>query len=280
MTCSHAVTLACIRHPTSIPSPSVSNPTILSPCRRRKHVRSKLDILQQLFLTANLPNPQHSNSHPNRKFPFGYNTITPSAHDVYRGVNYVRMYQLLLILRSDCHQKTYALLTFSRFWCPAIRYREVWQVIDKVSMELAPPSSVQTYFLEVKESSSLIFATVNFLCSHINDGILCGIRNLTLSSTSLQFTLLTVVAVCSKLFTASQNNKYINNFKSSPFSKQRDKYFRVTFTLPFLNHFFNMKCSMTGFSRPRTVTVRLTSCRRLCFCSRGSGNGERKTHQS
>ena len=48
--------------------------------------------------------------------------------------------------------------------------------------------------------------------------------------------------------------------------------------------FFNMKCSMAmaGFSRPRTVTVRLTSCSYLylCFCCRGSGDGERKTHQS
>ena len=44
----------------------------------------------------------------------------------------------------------------------------------------------------------------------------------------------------------------------------------------------NMKCSMAGFSRPRTVTVRLTSCTYLylCFCCRGSGDGERKTHQS
>ena len=49
-----------------------------------------------------------------------------------------------------------------------------------------------------------------------------------------------------------------------------------------LYHFFNMKCSMAGFSRPRTVTVRLTSCSYLylCFCCRGSGDGERKTHQS
>ena len=46
--------------------------------------------------------------------------------------------------------------------------------------------------------------------------------------------------------------------------------------------FFNMKCSVAGFSRPRTVTVSLTSCNYLylCFCSRGSGEGERKTHQS
>ena len=46
--------------------------------------------------------------------------------------------------------------------------------------------------------------------------------------------------------------------------------------------FFNMKCSMADFSRPRTVTVRLTSCSYLylCFCCRGSGDGERKTHQS
>ena len=45
---------------------------------------------------------------------------------------------------------------------------------------------------------------------------------------------------------------------------------------------FNMKCSMAGFSRPRTVTVRLTSCSYLylCFCCRCSGDGERKTHQS
>ena len=44
----------------------------------------------------------------------------------------------------------------------------------------------------------------------------------------------------------------------------------------------NMKCSTAGFSRPRTVTVRLTSCGYLylCFCCRGSGDGERKTHQS
>ena len=47
-------------------------------------------------------------------------------------------------------------------------------------------------------------------------------------------------------------------------------------------NFFNMKCSMAGFSRPRTVTVRLTSCSYLylCFCCRGSRDGERKTHQS
>ena len=46
--------------------------------------------------------------------------------------------------------------------------------------------------------------------------------------------------------------------------------------------FVNMECSMAGFSRPRTVTVRLTSCSYLylCFCCRGSGDGERKTHQS
>ena len=44
----------------------------------------------------------------------------------------------------------------------------------------------------------------------------------------------------------------------------------------------NMKCSMAGLSRPRTVTVRLTSCSYLylCFCCRGSGDGERTTHQS
>ena len=46
--------------------------------------------------------------------------------------------------------------------------------------------------------------------------------------------------------------------------------------------FFNMKFSLADFSRPRTVTVRLTSCSYLylCFCCRGSGDGERKTHQS
>ena len=46
--------------------------------------------------------------------------------------------------------------------------------------------------------------------------------------------------------------------------------------------YINMKCSMAGFSRPRTVSVRLTSCSYLylCFCCRGSGDGERKTHQS
>ena len=70
---------------------------------------------------------------------------------------------------------------------------------------------------------------------------------------------------------------------------------------PHVLQFFNMKCSMAGFSRPRTVIVRLTSCSYLylCFCcrgsgdgngrhtnhkpvlcSRGSGEGERKTHQS
>ena len=49
-----------------------------------------------------------------------------------------------------------------------------------------------------------------------------------------------------------------------------------------VGNFFNMKCFMAGFSRPRTVTVRLTSCSYLylCFCCRGSGDGERKTHQS
>ena len=58
------------------------------------------------------------------------------------------------------------------------------------------------------------------------------------------------------------------------------------FTFPFLfsrsSLFFNMKCSMAGFSRPRIVTVRLTTCSYLylCFCCRGSGDGERKTHQS
>ena len=48
------------------------------------------------------------------------------------------------------------------------------------------------------------------------------------------------------------------------------------------NKTINMKCSMADFSRPRTVTVRLTSCSYLylCFCCRGSGDGERKTHQS
>jgi len=110
MTCSHVVTLACIRHPTSIRSPSVSNPAILSPARRYTHVRKRLDNLLQLLLTANLPNPQHSDCHPTRKFPFGYTTITPSARDVCRGVNYVRIYQLLLILRYDCHHKSYILL--------------------------------------------------------------------------------------------------------------------------------------------------------------------------
>jgi len=110
MTCSHVVTLACIRHPTSIRSPSASNPAILSPARRHIHVRNRLDNLLQLFLTANLPNPQHSDSHPTRKLPFGYITITPPARDVCRGVNYVRIYQLLLILKSDCYHKTFLLL--------------------------------------------------------------------------------------------------------------------------------------------------------------------------
>ena len=72
-----------------------------------------------------------------------------------------------------------------------------------------------------------------------------------------------------------QWNNAVSNFLNIP--SQTHKKLKI-----FSSWTFNMKCSTVGFSRPRTVTVRLTSCSYLylCFCCRGSADGERKTHQS